>query len=460
MLRLPTERLVIALCPGSVGIVRKPTGWRRRKNPQTALSIATGAEGWQAALDALAGWLDAEGVKKVPATVTVSSRWVRFALAPWSAAVGNEVEELSLARACLESAYGDLTGWTVALDSGRYGQSRIVCAVETAFLDRLRAILREREIACHGIGPYGMSALRAGRSLLSGPAGLLAVAESGTVVLAAARQGRWHSLRSVRSELSPATLVQLLARETLLQGLAETPALGAVVPGMGPAEMPNVTLLRPERSSSLPAECMAIDAASAARPSIDFAPGTWSAGRIAGLLGFVAALGIVAASGWDYLQLRQQQETWQSDWQRLRRVDAQPRATSTPEERERLKAELRFANRIIEKLDAPWDTLFGAVESAFNEQVTLLAVEPDTERREVRLVAEAKDMAAMLDYVRQVRLSAALKDAYLVDHHINQQDPQRPVRFSVAAQWVAPLPVEPPPSYAATNASGAKESKP
>lgn len=178
--------------------------------------------------------------------------------------------------------------------------------------------------------------------------------------------------------------------------------------------------------------------------SLNFAWDRRRRGRWFGWLFLAVACGLGGFEGWTYWQLSQQFDQWQSDWQRLQRVPKSPRALK-PEDKERLQQELHFANRIIERLDTPWDALFDAVEHAFGEQVTLLNVEPDTERREVRLTAEAKDMTAMLEYVKQVRQSPVLKDAYLASHQINQQDPLRPVRFVVNARWVAPLP-EPAPN--------------
>lgn len=159
-------------------------------------------------------------------------------------------------------------------------------------------------------------------------------------------------------------------------------------------------------------------------------------------MALLALAGIAAiVASWAYFQLHAQEQRWQSDWQRLTGLAAERHDTGTPEQQERLKAELRFADGVIDQLDTPWDALFGAVEGAYSEQTILLGVEPDTERHEVRLTAEAKDLAAMLAYLSQVRQSPALKDAYLASHQINQQDPQKPVRFTIDAQWV-----EVPPS--------------
>ncbi len=149
----------------------------------------------------------------------------------------------------------------------------------------------------------------------------------------------------------------------------------------------------------------------------------------------LAALAAIA-SGWAYFQLHTEQERWQSDWRRLNGLATEQRNIGTPEEQERMKAELRFANQVIDRLDTPWDALFGAVEGAYSDQAILLSVEPDTERREVRLTAEAKDLASMLEYLKQVRQSPVLRDAHLSSHQINQQDALKPVRFTIEARWV------------------------
>jgi hypothetical protein len=211
------------------------------------------------------------------------------------------------------------------------------------------------------------------------------------------------------------------------------------VPGMTRAEMSGVTLLNPAVATSSAVRAMLQEAVvPAEKLLIDFAPVGLSAGRIVGLLSFLAVLGIAGSSLWNYLQLQQKVESLKASQQRIHNNEVKSHVLATPEERERINSELRFANRVIEKLDTPWDSMFGAVEGAFNEQVTLLSIEPDTERQEVRLLAEARDMMSMLDYVQQIRQSPVLKNGYLVDHQIDLQDPQRPVRFTVIAGWVIP----------------------
>lgn len=170
--------------------------------------------------------------------------------------------------------------------------------------------------------------------------------------------------------------------------------------------------------------------------AIDFAWQRRNWPHVAGLAVLALAAIAAIASGWAYFQLHAAQERWQSDWRRLNGLATEQRDTGTPEEQERMKAELRFANQVIDRLDTPWDALFGAVEGAYSDQAILLSVEPDTERREVRLTAEAKDLAAMLEYLKQMRQSPVLRDAHLASHQINQQDALKPVRFTIEAGWV------------------------
>lgn len=173
---------------------------------------------------------------------------------------------------------------------------------------------------------------------------------------------------------------------------------------------------------------------------IDFAWHQRRPSRIAGRVALLIAMACAGYLAWAYLQLRSEAERWQADRQRLDGLVSAPRPVDDPEIRERLQAELRLANRVIAKIDTPWDALFSAVEGAFGDQATLLGIEPDTEQREVRLTGEAKDSAAMLDYLRQVRQSPALKEAHLTGHQINTQDAQRPIRFTIQARWTEPPP--------------------
>lgn len=186
--------------------------------------------------------------------------------------------------------------------------------------------------------------------------------------------------------------------------------------------------------------------------AIDFGPPPrYSQYLIGGSL-LCASLLASAWVAWQYYDLNQLLRQSQANWGRAQSLAVRPTATVPAEAQQKLKEELRRAAQVIEQIDAPWDALFEALESAFDERVTLLAVEPDVERQEVRLVAEAKDLPAMIAYLTQVRSLSVLQDAFLTSHQINLQSPQRPVRFTLQAHWKA--------SYAAVTATPAVTSIP
>lgn len=97
--------------------------------------------------------------------------------------------------------------------------------------------------------------------------------------------------------------------------------------------------------------------------------------------------------------------------------------------------DIRHANEVVGQLNVPWDALFQAVESADSDQVALLSIEPDAQKQVVKIGGEAKNLAAMLDYVRQLGQQAVFDRVYLQSHQVQQQDPEKPVRFMVLATW-------------------------
>jgi Fimbrial assembly protein (PilN) len=69
--------------------------------------------------------------------------------------------------------------------------------------------------------------------------------------------------------------------------------------------------------------------------------------------------------------------------------------------------------------------------------VALLSIESDTDKGRMKISGEAKDLQAMLDYLRFLGTQPTLAEVYLQSHQVQQQDPQRPVRFVLSADWTA-----------------------
>jgi Tfp pilus assembly protein PilN len=98
----------------------------------------------------------------------------------------------------------------------------------------------------------------------------------------------------------------------------------------------------------------------------------------------------------------------------------------TAEEEERLFA-------LVQGLSVPWDRILAALERTTAPEVALLAVQHDPRQGGVRIFAEAKEIPAMLEYLRGLQAERAFASATLENHRVEPQEPGRPVRFQVLA---------------------------
>ena len=95
-------------------------------------------------------------------------------------------------------------------------------------------------------------------------------------------------------------------------------------------------------------------------------------------------------------------------------------------------------NAAVMQLNLPWRALQDAVAAATPAGVALLALEPDAKKRIVRISAEARTSDEMIDYVARLKREELFSDVALTHHEINDQDPNRPIRFELDAAWSAP----------------------
>lgn len=167
------------------------------------------------------------------------------------------------------------------------------------------------------------------------------------------------------------------------------------------------------------------------RIDIDFAPsGAGLRSRLTQWL-ILATVGLGAGVGYDAVEVFAREADLAGQLA-ARQTPRPPRAKlgpAVPPE------QIEAANRVVDAIDWPWDALLGAVERAAVDSATLLSVEPDPERRELRLQGEAKDSLAMLAYVRALAGQAPLSNVYLAGHQISLQGNQRAIRFTAQASW-------------------------
>lgn len=103
--------------------------------------------------------------------------------------------------------------------------------------------------------------------------------------------------------------------------------------------------------------------------------------------------------------------------------------------RGRLEDELKAAQAAMRQLALPWAQLVESLEAAAMPGVAVLQVEPEAQQRLLRVTAEARGEKAMLAYVRRLSASSMLSEVHLIHHQVNQDDPRRPLLFTLQASF-------------------------
>lgn len=94
--------------------------------------------------------------------------------------------------------------------------------------------------------------------------------------------------------------------------------------------------------------------------------------------------------------------------------------------------------QIINRLSTPWDAFFVGLESVKNSNVAILSIRPDMKTGLLQIEGEAKDYAAVLTLVAQLRVTKPFSEVFLLRHEIKRDDPQHPVTFGLSMRWVKP----------------------
>lgn len=166
---------------------------------------------------------------------------------------------------------------------------------------------------------------------------------------------------------------------------------------------------------------------------LDYQPS--SAFPWAGAVLFVLAVIALVLTGVHYLKLNEQVAGWEAKAARSNDKTSVHQTAGHASSSVELAQEVSNANEVLRQLSVPWETLFQAVESSGSGKVTLLALEPDVEKHQVKINGETKNFKALTNYITQLQGQAVFGSVYLQSHQVQQQDPDKPVRFSLLATW-------------------------
>ena len=105
-----------------------------------------------------------------------------------------------------------------------------------------------------------------------------------------------------------------------------------------------------------------------------------------------------------------------------------------------LAKEWQLAVNVAEQLERPWKKLFRAMgRAAKHGNIAFLSIEPEPEKGRLVLVAEARDLGTMLDFLNALQDCPEFSEVALQSHTISTATPEKPVRFRTTATWRANL---------------------
>jgi hypothetical protein len=110
--------------------------------------------------------------------------------------------------------------------------------------------------------------------------------------------------------------------------------------------------------------------------------------------------------------------------------------TSSAMRPEELAKAWRNAQNAATELNLPWSRFFASLgQSSMAGEVALISIEPDTQKGQVLVVAEARNFEGMLNFVSALQLSDEFSEVALQSHLINRAVPEQPIRFRLSTKW-------------------------
>lgn len=100
----------------------------------------------------------------------------------------------------------------------------------------------------------------------------------------------------------------------------------------------------------------------------------------------------------------------------------------------------RALEKVASRLSISWEKLLDSISAAVVNNVVLLSFQPNAVRGELQITGAATKLPAVLEFVERLRAQPALKDVYLKNHEISEEEKGKfPVRFTIALKWQGSL---------------------
>ena len=155
-------------------------------------------------------------------------------------------------------------------------------------------------------------------------------------------------------------------------------------------------------------------------------------------LGLMVLLFSFVAATFTWRSYQNQQNTYLENSLLLKQYKQQSAPTKLPDKavKQSIPAdELKQVQESVNALTAPWNELLLAIEHSKMNNIALLNLEPNYKKQQVLLTGQAKNLAIVLQYIKQLEQQPMLSQVYLQKHSIDAVNPANPVNFSVFAKW-------------------------
>jgi hypothetical protein len=222
------NRLLIALAPDGVAVIRVKRGWQPQVAADVVRECATSPEEagkpaplWAAALAELDGLLEEMAPPAGMARVVLSNQFVRYGQVPWTENVYAEGDRQALASGCFRAVFGEAAdGWRIAVEPTHYGCGSLAAGVDAPLVDGLRVVLGRRRQQLASLQPHLTAAFGHWHKRLESADGGFAVVEPGCVTALFRRAGRWGDVANRRCRSSdPREAAQLIRQCVDADGL-------------------------------------------------------------------------------------------------------------------------------------------------------------------------------------------------------------------------------------------------
>jgi Tfp pilus assembly protein PilN len=97
------------------------------------------------------------------------------------------------------------------------------------------------------------------------------------------------------------------------------------------------------------------------------------------------------------------------------------------------------ANQLLAELGVPWNRLFSSLEGTATPQITILKIKPEAAKGRLTISGEARNMSALLSYVRTLEALDTLRDVSIQEHEALANQSQKTVAFRLQAVWETQL---------------------